>query len=126
MESVRRKRVAGEETEGWLKERDIEMQSQERFERVQKSRWNRWYKKAVTLELPRYLRKRGKEESIVRIARFRLESKMKEGRYWEEDDKKRCRDYVDGGWNRGRGVYGESKRGGKEEIIRWHYSSYLK
>lgn len=32
MESVRRKRVAGEETEGWLKERDLEMQSQERFE----------------------------------------------------------------------------------------------
>lgn len=33
---VRRKRERGEEVEGWLKERDVEMQ--ERFERVVKSR----------------------------------------------------------------------------------------
>lgn len=34
VECVRRKRI-GEEIEGWLKERDIEMQEQDRFERTE-------------------------------------------------------------------------------------------
>lgn len=41
--------------------------------------------------MSRYLRKRGKEESIIRIARFRLGSEMREGRYWEAEEKRRCR-----------------------------------
>lgn len=51
--------ISEEKKDGWgrnrkvvIKERDIEVQ--ERFERVQKSKWNRWYKEIRTIELPRY------------------------------------------------------------------------
>lgn len=36
VEWVRRKREIGEEIEGWLKEKNIEVQMHERFKRVQK------------------------------------------------------------------------------------------
>lgn len=45
---MRRKRKIGENMEGQLKKRDIEMQRQGRFEKVQKSRWNKWYKEVRT------------------------------------------------------------------------------
>lgn len=54
MEWVRRKRMVREEIEGWLKERAIEVQIQERFKRVQKSKWNKWYKEIRMVGLPRY------------------------------------------------------------------------
>lgn len=38
--------------------------------------------------MPRYLREKGKERQIIRVARFRLESKMRERRYWEKEKKK--------------------------------------
>lgn len=38
VEWVRRKRERGEKVKVWLKERDVEVQMQERFERVVKSR----------------------------------------------------------------------------------------
>lgn len=48
-----------EKKNGWgrnrkvvIKERDIEVQ--ERFEKVQKSKWNGWYKEIRTIGLPRY------------------------------------------------------------------------
>lgn len=50
-------------------------------EKVQKSRWNRWYKEVRTVRLSRYLKERGKEKSMIRIARFRLKSEMREERY---------------------------------------------
>jgi len=47
------------------------------------------------LGVPRYLREKGKEKRMNRIARFRLESEMREGRFWEEGEKMKCRLY---GW----------------------------
>lgn len=69
------------------------MQMQERFERVVKSRWNRWYRDIRTVGVPRYLRNNGKEKRLTMIARFRLESEMREGRYWERKEKRKCRIY---------------------------------
>lgn len=55
-----------------LKKRDLEIQMQERFERVNKSRWNKWYKEIRIIGLPRYLKEKGKENRLTLIARFRL------------------------------------------------------
>lgn len=78
-----------------MKIRDIELQQQKRFEKMQKSRWNRWYKEPTRRgqlgEVPRCLRKKGKERQIIRVARFRLGSEMRERRYWEEKKKRKYR-----------------------------------
>lgn len=58
---------------------------------------------------------------MIKIARFRLGSEMKEGRYWEGEEKRRCRLY---GWELESWKYvmnvymGEGKREGREEIIK--------
>lgn len=68
----------------------MEVQQQERYEKIKKSKWNRWYKKVRTIGLSRYLKERGEEGKIIRVARFRIENEMREGRYWEREDR-RCR-----------------------------------
>ncbi|EFN67046.1 hypothetical protein EAG_02771 [Camponotus floridanus] len=91
LEWVRMRREEGREGKEEIEGRDIEMQQQERFERVQKSKWNRWYKDGRVLGIPQYLYEKGKEERMIRVARFRLGSEMREGRYWEEEEGRRCR-----------------------------------
>jgi len=39
---------------------------------------------------PRYLREKRKEERMIRV-RFRLGNEMKEGKYWEDEGKRKCR-----------------------------------
>lgn len=54
------------------------------------------------------------------IARFRLGSEMKEGRYWEGEEKRRCRicGWAKESWEHVVEVcMGEGKGGGKEEIL---------
>lgn len=46
---IRRIRKVRKKVEEWLKERDSEIQMQKRFERMQKSRQNRWYKEMKTI-----------------------------------------------------------------------------
>ena len=102
-----------------MEERDREVQAQERFERIGKSRWNKWYKEIRTVGLPRYLKEKGKEERLVRIARFRLGNEMREGRYWEREEERRCRLC---GWELESWEHvveicmGERERGGRERI----------
>lgn len=91
VEWIRRQREEAREVSEEIEKRDIEMQQQESFERVQKSRWNVWYKEVRILGAPRYLREKRKERRIIRIARFRLGSKMGGGRYWEQEEKRKCR-----------------------------------
>lgn len=69
--------------------RDLEVQQQERFKKVQ-----RWNKKVITLGLPKYLRGWGRKERLIRIARFRLGCEMRERRYWDKKDNRRCRGVV--------------------------------
>lgn len=73
-----------EEGGGWREEieaRDVEVQQQEIYESIQKSRWNVWYKEIMVMGVPKYLRERGKEGRMVRISRFRLENEMRGRRY---------------------------------------------
>lgn len=99
------------------------MQMQERFERVVKSRWNRWYRDIRTVGVPRYLRNNGKEKRLTMIARFRLENEMREGRYsyWERKEKRKCRIYgcAEESWKHVVEIcMGEGRGGGREEILR--------
>jgi len=71
-----------------VEQKDKEIQQQERFERIQK--WNRWYKEIGTMGTLRYLREKWKEERMIRV-RFRLGNEMREGKYWEDEEKRRCR-----------------------------------
>lgn len=41
--------------------------------------------------MPKYLREGRKEEKMIRIARFRLESELRGERYCEEEEKRKCR-----------------------------------
>lgn len=41
--------------------------------------------------MPRYLKKGWREERWKRVARYRLENKMREGRYWEKEKDRECR-----------------------------------
>jgi len=70
VEWVRRRREEGRELRREMEERDREVQEQERYNKVQRSRWNRWYKEVRTMGVPKYLREEGKEGRMSRTARF--------------------------------------------------------
>jgi len=74
-----------------LMKRDGEWQRDERERKIRESRYNKWYKKIKGKGIPRYLRKGWGESRWKRIARYRLRNEMREGRYWEEEEKRRCR-----------------------------------
>jgi len=50
--------------------------------------------------MPRYLREKRKEERMIRVARFRLGNEMREGKYWEDEERGDA-GYVDGRRKRG-------------------------
>lgn len=61
--------------------------------KIEKAKYNRWYKWIREEEVPEYLKKERKEDKWRMVARFRLEgNKMKEGLYWREEERrcKRC------------------------------------
>lgn len=102
------------------KKSDLEIQMQERFERVGKLRWNKWYKKIRTIGLSRYLKGKEKENRLTLIARFRLGSEIRKGRYWEGEENRRCRicGWVEESWEHVVEVcIREGKGGGREEIL---------
>jgi len=120
-EWVRRYRGKGGKVGREVVERiDKEIQQQERFERIQKSRWNR-YKEIGTMETPRYLRERRKEERMIRVARFRLGNELREGKYWEEE-KRRCRicGWEEKMWEHVVDVYMRKGEGRAREKILWN------
>ncbi|KYN13488.1 hypothetical protein ALC57_14334 [Trachymyrmex cornetzi] len=76
-----------------IQERDRKMQRVERWENIRDSRYNRWYRWIKGEGLPKYLSKGWGERRWRRVARFRfrLGDEMKEGRYWEEEEERKCR-----------------------------------
>lgn len=72
MEWVRRCWKEERKVSRGIEERDREVQQQEGRRRIDTSRWNKWYKMVRTIEIPKYLREKGKEERMKRVARFRL------------------------------------------------------
>lgn len=89
-EEIERKR------EGWssldeMERRDRDIQLQERGRKIRESRYNVWYREIAESRRPEYLERRGKEKSMIRIARFRLGNEMRSARYWETEEMKHCR-----------------------------------
>ncbi|XP_024883228.1 uncharacterized protein LOC112461981 [Temnothorax curvispinosus] len=90
------KEIERKRGEGWssieeLTERDRDIQIQEKDERIRESRYNKWYKEVIESRRPEYLERKGKEQSMIRIARFRLGNEMRSGRYWDTIEKTSCR-----------------------------------
>jgi len=80
--------------ENWfykLEERDRERQREERWDKIVASKYNKWYREVIEQGIPGYLKKGWGENRWRRIARFRLGNEVKGGRYWEEEDERRCR-----------------------------------
>jgi len=84
MKWVRGYREKGGEVREVVEQRDKEIQQQERIQK-----WNRWYKEIGTMGTPRYLREKWKVEMIR--ARFILGNEMRERKYCEDEEKRRCR-----------------------------------
>lgn len=74
-----------------VEERDRERQREERWENIERLRYNRWYGLVKGTGIPEYLKKVWGESRGRRIAKCRLENEMKEKRYWEEEGKRECR-----------------------------------
>lgn len=85
-------RRRGEEGDWFEEVMEVEkrMQRRERWERIGKSDYNKWYK-GIKGEVPGYLRKGRRESRRTRVARFWLGNEMRESKYWEKEEKKRCR-----------------------------------
>lgn len=66
-------------------------QKRERWERIINSEYNKWYKKIKGVRVPKHLKKGWGESKWRRVARFRLGNEMKESRYWEKEEKRRCK-----------------------------------
>jgi len=93
IENIRREGRGGEGGI-WTRElerMDKEKQREERWEKIRESKYNRWYGKVKGEGIPKYLKNGWGESRWRRVARFRLGNEMKEGRYWEEMEKRRCR-----------------------------------
>lgn len=87
----------------WFKElekRDKERQRRERWEKIGESNYNRWYKVIKKEEVPEYLRKGWRESRWKRVTRFRFGNEVREGRYWEEEEKG-CVESMQGKFNHG-------------------------
>lgn len=59
--------------------------------KIEKAKYNRWYKWIREEEVPEYLKKERKEDKWRMVARFRLGNEMKEGLYWREEEERRCK-----------------------------------
>jgi len=74
-----------------MEERDKVRQREERWERIRGSRSNRWYVRIKGEGIPGYLKKGWAEKRWMRLAKFRLGEGVREGRYWEREENRRCR-----------------------------------
>ena len=93
--------------------KEKERQRKERWEKIRDSRHNTWYKQIKEEGIPEYLRKGWTESRWNRVARFRLGNEMREGRYWEGEEKRKCR--VCGGRKKNPGIMCWKDVGEKKE-----------
>jgi len=91
MEEVERRRGEGEGWYGELEGNDKEKQRKERWGKIRDSRYSKWYGKVKGGGIPEYLKKGWGESRWQRVARFRLGNEMREGKYWEEEEKRTYR-----------------------------------
>ncbi|KYN10179.1 hypothetical protein ALC57_17696, partial [Trachymyrmex cornetzi] len=74
-----------------LLERDRIVQKEERWEKIRESRFNRWYGWVKGKGVPVYLGKGWGKGRWRRVARFRLGNEVRDGRYWEGEEERKCR-----------------------------------
>lgn len=113
---MRRQKEECREWRGEIERRDMEMQQQEKFERCR----NRGGIYSIrVLRVPRYLRKKGKERRMIRVARFKLGSEMRGGRYWEKEEKRKCRlcGWAEETWEHVEMCIRKEGEGGRERIV---------
>jgi len=65
----------------------------ERREKIDTSKYNRWYKYVNGEGVPEYLKKGWGESRWKGVARFRLGCSIKGRKYWEGEEKRKCRLY---------------------------------
>lgn len=90
MEEVERRRGEGGIWFGKVISKDRQEQRVERWQRIVKSRYNRWFKVIKKGGIPEYLKKNWRESRWRRVIRFRLGNEMKASAYWEEEERKMC------------------------------------
>jgi len=86
---LRKRRETGEWRAQVLIEKEGRMQRAERWRRIEKSKYNKWYRRIKKDGVPGYLKEGVRREQ--RVARFRLGNEMREGTYWEGENERRCR-----------------------------------
>lgn len=59
--------------------------------KIRESRYNKWNGVEKGKGILGYLKWEWKESRWRRVARFRMENKIREGRYWEVEEKRKCR-----------------------------------
>lgn len=83
--------VEGQEQKEWdyeeIEKRKRKEQIKKRWDKIRKSKYNRYYKVIKTEELPKYLEKGWGEERWRKIARWRLGNEVRESMYWESEEK---------------------------------------
>lgn len=65
-------------------------QKEEKWKRIKELKFNGWYKVVKREGISEYLEKGWGESTWSRVATFRLWSEMKEVRYWETEEWRRC------------------------------------
>lgn len=80
LEEVERRRVEDGALFSEIVKKDKKNQRKERWERINNSEFNKWYKRIKGERVPGYLKKGWRESRWRRIVRFRL-GKIREGRY---------------------------------------------
>jgi len=74
-----------------LERRERQKQRIDRKERIEASKYNRWYKVIKKEGVPEYLKKGWTEKRWRRMIRYRLGNEVREGSYWADDEEKKCR-----------------------------------
>ena len=87
-EEIERLRQQGWNIEEMMMEKDVEIQKQEDFNRIENGRYSTGYLRVVGR--PQYLT-RLKTEDMRTVARFRCGNEERGNRYWEEIESRRCR-----------------------------------
>lgn len=60
------------------------------MEKINKSKYNKWYKRTKKRSVE-ILKEKMRKSSWRRIARFKLGNEMRESRYWKEKKSRKCR-----------------------------------
>src|SRR5580765_4268653 len=91
MEEMEGQREEGMFDFGRVITREIEIDREERWERIENSSYNVHYKGIKGRGIPGYLKKGWGESRWQRVAKFRLGNGMRGNSYWKSEEEKRCR-----------------------------------